>query len=69
MALALAALLFAVFVANVAMGALASQPFLGDIGEMLVMFAASIAFVAAILKREADRKAGIDTQQGGNHDT
>lgn len=69
MALALSALLFAVFIANVLMGAFTAQPFLGDIGEMLVMFAASIAFVAAILKREADRKARIDTQQGGNHDT
>lgn len=45
---------FAVFFANVALGAFAGSAFLGDVGEMLVLFAAAILFVIAILKREAD---------------
>ncbi|WP_170337152.1 hypothetical protein [Ruegeria arenilitoris] len=51
-----AAAVFAVFFANVALGAFGGGAFLGDVGEMLVLFAASILFVAAILKREADHK-------------
>lgn len=47
---------FAVYFANVAMGAFAGSTFLSDVGEMLVLFAASILFVVAILKAEADRK-------------
>lgn len=46
---------FIVYFANVALGAFAGSAFLGDVGEMLVLFAASILFVVAILKREADR--------------
>ncbi|MEQ9040030.1 MAG: hypothetical protein RIE24_16905 [Silicimonas sp.] len=49
-------LIFAVFIANVAMGAFAGSAFLGDVGEMLVLFAASALFVVAILKKEADRR-------------
>lgn len=49
-------LLFAVFAANVATGASSGSPFMGDVGEMLVLFAASALFVVAILKKEADRK-------------
>ena len=49
-------LLFAVFATNVALGASTGSPFLGDVGEMLVLFAASALFVVAILKKEADRK-------------
>ncbi|SDW22341.1 hypothetical protein SAMN05444358_101256 [Ruegeria halocynthiae] len=48
--------LFAVFVVNVALGALSSSPFLGDVGEMLVLFAASIFFVVAVLRREEASK-------------
>ncbi|AHD10446.1 hypothetical protein [Phaeobacter gallaeciensis] len=47
---------FAVFFANVALGAFGSGGFLSDVGEMVILFAASILFVAAILKREADQK-------------
>lgn len=47
---------FAVFFANVALGAFGGGGFLSDVGEMLVLFAASVLFVAAILKREADHK-------------
>lgn len=56
MFLAASAAVFAVFFANVALGAFAGAAFLSDIGEMLVLFAASILFVVAILNKEADRK-------------
>jgi hypothetical protein len=56
MFLAASAIVFVVFFANVALGAFAGAAFLPDIGEMLVLFAASILFVVAILKKEADRK-------------
>lgn len=48
-------IVFVVYFANVAMGAYGGTTFLGDVGEMLVLFAASILFVIAILKKEADR--------------
>lgn len=56
MFLAASVIVFAVYFANVALGAFAGRAFLGDVGEMLVLFAASILFVVAILKKEADRK-------------
>ena len=56
MALIASALLFVVFAVNVAMGSFTGAGFLGDVGEMLLLFAASIAFVAAILDREAAAK-------------
>ena len=56
MFLAAAVAVFAIYFANVALGAFAGSEFLGDVGEMLVLFAASILFVVAILKKEADRK-------------
>ena len=48
-------IVFVVFFANVALGAFADSAFLGDVGEMLVLFFASLLFVVAILKKEADR--------------
>ncbi|MCL6284619.1 hypothetical protein M3P21_13870 [Ruegeria sp. 2012CJ41-6] len=57
MYLAASIVVFAIYFANVALGAFANSAFLGDVGEMLVLFAASILFVVAILKREADRNA------------
>lgn len=48
-------IVFCIYFANVALGAFAGAAFLGDVGEMLVLFAASILFVVAILKREAAR--------------
>ena len=54
MYLAASVIVFAIYFANVALGAFASSAFLGDVGEMLVLFAASILFVVAILKKEAD---------------
>ncbi len=54
--LILAAALFAVFFANVAVGAATGTPFLNDISEMLLLLASSISFVAAILIREQREK-------------
>ena len=56
MMLAIAAVLFAVFVVDVVMGALADASYLNDVQEMLMLFAASIAFVAAIIRREKRSK-------------
>ena len=47
---------FAIFFANVALGAFAGSAFLGDIGEMLVLFVASLLFVVGVLRKEADQK-------------
>ena len=55
MALYASVIVFLIYFANVAAGAFWDQVFFGDVGEMLVLFAASILFVIAILKKEADR--------------
>lgn len=52
---------FAVFFTNVALGAFADNAFLGDIGEMLVLSFASVLFVVAILKKEAERSKSNDS--------
>lgn len=49
-------IVFVVYFTNVALGAFSGSAFLGDIGEMLVLFAATILFVIAILQKEAARK-------------
>ena len=56
MALLIATIVFAGFVLNVVVGATTGSAILSDVQEMLVLFAASIAFVAAILRREAREK-------------
>ena len=56
MFLAASIAVFLVYFSNVALGAFAGSAFLGDVGEMLVLFAASILFVVAIIKREAEEK-------------
>jgi hypothetical protein len=56
-----AAFVFAVFFLNVALGAFADASFLGDVGEMVVLSCASVLFVVAILKREADRSKKDDS--------
>ena len=61
----LAAALFAAFVANVAHGAATARPVLGDVGEMLVLLAASIAFTIAVLRREAAARAAPKGGQDG----
>ena len=57
-----AIIVFAVFFSNVAMGAFADAEFLGDVGEMLVLSFASVLFVVAILKKEADRSKHDDSK-------
>ena len=47
--------LFATFFANVVAGAFASTTFLSDVGELIVLFASCIFFVAATLQIERDR--------------
>ena len=56
MFLAASAVVFAAYFTNVAMGAFAGSTLLSDVGEMLVLFVASILFVVAILQKEADRE-------------
>ena len=57
-ALLAAAMLFAVFAANIVIGKIAvlggatTVPGLGDVGEFLVLFAAVVLFIAACLARE-----------------
>lgn len=58
MLLVVAAVLFAAFVINVSIGSFGATPLLGNVGEMLLLFAVSIAFTASVLKREADKRAG-----------
>ena len=60
MFLAASAIVFVLYFANVALGAFAGSAFLGDVGEMLVLLAASILFVVAILIKEAERKEKSD---------
>ncbi|MFK7942572.1 MAG: hypothetical protein AB8B85_06630 [Paracoccaceae bacterium] len=49
-------IVFAIYFTNVAMGAFGGTAFLSDVGEMVVLFVASILFVVAILQKEADRE-------------
>ena len=52
-----AAVLLAAFVINVTLGSITGSPVLGNVAEMCLLFAASIAFVVAILQREtAERR-------------
>ena len=53
----LSAVLFLVFVTNVALGAFGGALFMNDVQEMIVLFLTSITFVVGILMREARRKA------------
>jgi len=57
-----AVIVFAVFFLNVALGAFADAAFLGDVGEMLVLSCASVLFVVAILRKEADRSKQDDSR-------
>lgn len=56
MAFLIAAVLLAAFFANVVFGAISGTPIVGNVVEMLVLFGASIAFVAGILRQEAKQK-------------
>lgn len=52
--LAISCVVFGIFAGNVVLGSTLRISFLGDVGEMLVLFAAAICFVVAILQKEAD---------------
>ena len=54
-------IVFLVFFSNVALGAFADSAFLNDVGEMVVLSFASVLFVVAILKKEADRQGNNDS--------
>lgn len=47
------AALFLTFLANVVAGAFGYPQFLNDVGEMLLLLGASLAFVVVTLKKEA----------------
>ncbi len=63
----IAGLLFAVFLGNVALGALHIGAVLGDVSEMLVLFGACVFFVIAVLGLERKEKASGPhvSKQGG----
>ena len=61
MFLAASVIVFVAYFSNVALGAFANAAVLGDVGEMIVLFIASILFVVAILQKEADRKNKNDS--------
>jgi len=44
------------------LGAFAEAAILGDVGEMVVLSCASVLFVVAILKKEADRSKNDDSR-------
>ena len=54
-------IVFLVYFANVASGAFLDRVYFGDVGEMLVLFAATILFVVAILQKEAARDEEDDS--------
>ena len=53
----IAAVLVVVFVVNVVLGATAGARIVGNVPEMLILFAAAIAFSVGILRSEARAKA------------
>ncbi len=64
------AVLFAIFIGNVVIGAFGGTQFLDDVREMLVLFAASLAFVVLILQREAAAKSNendMNEPKGGKN--
>ena len=62
MFLIIAAVVFGIYIVNVVLGATGGATFVGDVGEMLLLFAAAIAFVIAVLRREAAEKAERDKE-------
>ena len=56
MILIASAIVFAFYFANVSLGAFSGSAVLGDVGEMLLLFVATILFVVAILKEERERE-------------
>lgn len=56
MAFIIALILFLTFTANVAVGAIGDGPIVGNVGELLMLLAASTSFVVGILQQEAQAK-------------
>ena len=52
----LTGLLLLVFFVNVTMGAFFGNPFLSDVGEMLLLLGAAISFAIVVLKQETKAK-------------
>ena len=67
MALVASGILLLLFIANVAAGSLSGQPPLGNVGEMLLLLAASTLFVVAILRREADARTDEADNRPDHH--
>ena len=61
MAFIIALILFLAFTANVAVGAIGDGPIVGNVGELLMLLAASISFVVGILQQEAKEKKGAQS--------
>ena len=57
MVFGISCIFFAVFFANVLLGATTGRPFMGDVAEMVTLFAAVITFVPGILREERRRAA------------
>jgi hypothetical protein len=56
LALLISIILFGIFCADIFLGAFTGTSFLNDVQEMLVLFATTIAFVVAVLRREKQSK-------------
>lgn len=52
-----AAILVALFTANVVIGAVGDGPIVGNVAEMVILFLAAISFSVGILRSEAREKA------------
>ena len=61
MAFIIALILFLAFTVNVAIGAIGDGPIVGNVGELLVLLAASISFVVGILQQEANVKRVVQS--------
>ena len=53
----IALVLVAVFTANVVVGAIGDAPIVGNVTEMVILFAAAISFSVGILRSEARAKS------------
>jgi hypothetical protein len=61
MAFIIALMLFLAFTVNVAIGAISDGPIVGNVGELLMLLAASVSFVVGILQEETKAKKGAQS--------
>ena len=59
----IAGLLLLAFVANVVIGAVGNAPMLSNVWEMLMLFAAAIAFSVGILRSEAQKNSDEESKE------